>query len=162
MGNQEELLLPVLNLIVQIPLVLALSVLWYTFIFTPFGVQEYVRTSIPLYHGFHVHVCTSIPYIFKILYVRTSLSHICDLIADRNIDGARKILDSHTEKSSTDIVLYSQIYEIEGDYDKAATVILDYLKDNDSGTAVRMYNRLKHLKPHCSSDISEQITPYEN
>ena len=45
MGNQEELLLPVLNLIVQIPLVLALSVLWYTFIFTPFGVQEYVRTS---------------------------------------------------------------------------------------------------------------------
>jgi len=25
--------------------VLALSVLWYTFIFTPFGVQEYVRTS---------------------------------------------------------------------------------------------------------------------
>lgn len=135
MGNQEELLLPVLNLIVQIPLVLALSVLWYTFIFTPFGVQEYVRTS---------------------------LSHICDLIADRNIDGARKILDSHTEKSSTDIVLYSQIYEIEGDYDKAATVILDYLKDNDSGTAVRMYNRLKHLKPHCSSDISEQITPYEN
>ena len=132
MGNQEELLLPVLNLIVQIPLVLALSVLWYTFIFTPFGVQEYVRTS------------------------------LCDLIADRNIDGARKILDSHTEKSSTDIVLYSQIYEIEGDYDKAATVILDYLKDNDSGTAVRMYNRLKHLKPHCSSDISEQITPYEN
>ena len=46
MGNQEELLLPVLNLIVQIPLVLALSVLWYTFIFTPFGVQEYVRTSL--------------------------------------------------------------------------------------------------------------------
>ncbi len=39
---------------------------------------------------------------------------------------------------------------------------LDYLKDNDSGTAVRMYNRLKHLKPHCSADISEQITPYEN
>ena len=62
----------------------------------------------------------------------------------------------------SDIVLYSQIYEIEGDYDKAATVILDYLKDNDSGTAVRMYDRLKHLKPHCSADISEQITPYEN
>ena len=97
-------------------------------------------------------------------YVRSNREqeHICDLIADRNIDGARKILDSHTEKSSTDIVLYSQIYEIEGDYDKAATIILDYLKDNDSGTAVRMYDRLKHLKPHCSSDISEQITPYEN
>ena len=97
-------------------------------------------------------------------YVRSNREqeHICDLIADRNIDGARKILDSHTEKSSTDIVLYSQIYEIEGDYDKAATVILDYLKDNDSGTAVRMYDRLKHLKPHCSSDISNQITPYEN
>ena len=96
-------------------------------------------------------------------YVRSNREqeHICDLIADRNIDGARKILDSHTEKSSTDIVLYSQIYEIEGDYDKAATIILDYLKDNDSGTAVRMYNRLKHLKPHCSSDISNQITPYE-
>ncbi len=62
------------------------------------------------------------------------------------LTGQEKILDSHTEKSSTDIVLYSQIYEIEGDYDKAATVILDYLKDNDSGTAVRMYNRLKHLK----------------
>ena len=75
-------------------------------------------------------------------YVRSNREqeHICDLIADRNIDGARKILDSHTEKSSTDIVLYSQI----------------------SGTAVRMYNRLKHLKPHCSSDISNQITPYEN
>lgn len=97
-------------------------------------------------------------------YVRSNREqeHICDLIVDRNIDGARKILDSHTEKSSTDIVLYSQIYEVEGDYDKAATVILDYLKDNDSGTAVRMYNRLKHLKPHCSADISEQITPYEN
>ena len=79
-------------------------------------------------------------------YVRSNREqeHICDLIADR------------------DIVLYSQIYEVEGDYDKAATVILDYLKDNDSGTAVRMYNRLKHLKPHCSADISEQITPYEN
>ena len=97
-------------------------------------------------------------------YVRSNREqeHICDLIADRNIDGAKKILDSHTEKSSTDIVLYSQIYEVEGDYDKAATVILDYLKDNDSGTAVRMYDRLKHLKPHCSADISEQITPYEN
>ncbi len=81
-------------------------------------------------------------------YVRSNREqeHICDLIADRNIDGARKILDSHTEKSSTDIVLYSQIYEIEGDYDKAATVILDYLKDNDSGTAVRMYNLTKTFK----------------
>ena len=39
-------------------------------------------------------------------YVRSNREqeHICDLIADRNIDGARKILDSHTEKSSTDIV----------------------------------------------------------
>ena len=74
--------------------------------------------------------------------------------------GKKNTWFSH--KSSTDIVLYSQIYEIEGDYDKAATIILDYLKDNDSGTAVRMYDRLKHLKPHCSSDISEQITPYEN
>ena len=52
MGNQEELLLPVLNLLVQIPLVLALSVLWYTFIFTPFGVQEYVRTSLSFEFAF--------------------------------------------------------------------------------------------------------------
>ena len=88
--------------------------------------------------------------------------HICDLIADRNIDEATKILDSHTEKSPTDIVLYSQIYEIEGDYNKAATVILDYLKDNDSGKIYIMYNRLKNLKPHCSSDISEQINQYTN
>ena len=33
-------------------------------------------------------------------YVRSNREqeHICDLIADRNIDGARKILDSRTEK----------------------------------------------------------------
>ena len=73
-------------------------------------------------------------------YVRNrEQEHICDLIADRNIDGARKYLIL-TQRKFTDIVLYLQIYEIEGDYDKAATVILDYLKDNDSGTAVRMRN----------------------
>ena len=42
------LLLPVPNLIVQILLVLALSLLWCTFISTPFGVQEYVRTPLSL------------------------------------------------------------------------------------------------------------------
>lgn len=97
-------------------------------------------------------------------YVRQSREkeRICDLIADRKLDEATKILDTHTEKSTTDIVLYSQIYEAEGDYNKAATIILDYLKDNDTGKIYIMYKRLNHLKPHCSADISEQINQYIN
>ena len=61
------------------------------------------------------------------------------------------------------IPMYQRNYAWEeGEITQLIEDVLDYLKDNDSGTAVRMYDRLKHLKPHCSSDISEQITPYEN
>ena len=65
-------------------------------------------------------------------YVRSNREqeHICDLIADRNIDGARKILDSHTEKSSTDIVLYSQIYEIEGESGGCGHILGLFYADN--------------------------------
>ena len=57
------LLLPVPNLIVQILLVLALSLLWCTFISTPFGVQEYVRTPFPLRAFFRYLMQDNIEYI---------------------------------------------------------------------------------------------------
>ncbi len=62
-------------------------------------------------------------------YVRSNREqeHICDLIADRNIDGARKILDSHSEKSSTRYcALFTKFTRLKVIMTRAATVILDY------------------------------------
>ena len=49
MGNQEELLLPVLNLIVQIPLVLALSLFFGIHLSLPFQVKN--MSAPPLQNG---------------------------------------------------------------------------------------------------------------